>query len=167
RRVRQLLASGLPVRQAHSARPAGVAGADGAGRGVDVGVDRTRDMALCRPTLPEHRELIVPIVELDDVGKTFVVAIRKGWIRRQRRTVRAVDGVTLSIEPGAMVGYIGPNGAGKSTTIKMLTGILVPSSGRIRVAGLDPSRDRVTLARRLGVLFGQRTQLWWDLPLED
>ena len=64
-----------------------------------------------------------------------------------------------------MVGYIGPNGAGKSTTIKMLTGILVPTAGEIRVAGLDPQRRRVELARRIGVVFGQRTQLWWDLPL--
>jgi ABC-2 type transport system ATP-binding protein len=66
-----------------------------------------------------------------------------------------------------MVGYIGPNGAGKSTTIKMLTGILVPSSGSVRVAGLDPTRDRVGVARRIGVLFGHRSQLWWDLPLGD
>ncbi|HEX2383646.1 MAG TPA: ATP-binding cassette domain-containing protein [Acidimicrobiales bacterium] len=107
------------------------------------------------------------VVELDNVGKRFTVGIRKGWVRRERREVRAVDGISLSIEPGAMVGYIGPNGAGKSTTIKMLTGILVPSSGSVRVAGLDPNRERVTVARRIGVLFGQRTQLWWDLPLED
>src|SRR4051812_37469138 len=66
-----------------------------------------------------------------------------------------------------MVGYIGPNGAGKSTTIKMLTGILVPTSGQVQVAGLDPSRARVEVARRIGVLFGHRTQLWWDLPLLD
>ena len=66
-----------------------------------------------------------------------------------------------------MVGYIGPNGAGKSTTIKMLTGILVPSSGRLSVAGIDPSRNRVELTRRIGVVFGQRTTLWWDLPLRD
>jgi ABC-2 type transport system ATP-binding protein len=66
-----------------------------------------------------------------------------------------------------MVGYIGPNGAGKSTTIKMLTGILVPTSGRLRVAGLEPARDRTRLARRMGVVFGQRTALWWDLPLRD
>ncbi len=109
----------------------------------------------------------MPVIELDDVSKRFTVAVRKGWIRRERRDVRAVDGVSLSIEPGAMVGYIGPNGAGKSTTIKMLTGILVPSSGSVRVAGLDPNRERVAVARRIGVLFGQRTQLWWDLPLED
>jgi ABC-2 type transport system ATP-binding protein len=66
-----------------------------------------------------------------------------------------------------MVGYIGPNGAGKSTTIKMLTGILTPSGGRLRVAGIDPSRERTRLARRIGVVFGQRTTLWWDLPLRD
>jgi ABC-2 type transport system ATP-binding protein len=66
-----------------------------------------------------------------------------------------------------MVGYIGPNGAGKSTTIKMLTGILAPTSGELRVAGLRPQRDRVELARRIGVVFGQRTTLWWDLPLSD
>ena len=75
--------------------------------------------------------------------------------------------LTFAIDAGEMVGYIGPNGAGKSTTIKMLTGILVPTSGRLRVAGLDPSRQRTELARRLGVVFGQRTTLWWDLPLRD
>lgn len=66
-----------------------------------------------------------------------------------------------------MVGYIGPNGAGKSTTIKMLTGILTPSGGRLRVAGIDPARERMRLAHRIGVVFGQRTTLWWDLPLKD
>jgi ABC-2 type transport system ATP-binding protein len=81
--------------------------------------------------------------------------------------VAAVDGVSCSIAPGECVGYIGANGAGKSTTIKMLTGILVPTSGSIRVAGVDPSRRRTQLARRIGVVFGQRTTLWWDLPLRD
>ena len=76
-------------------------------------------------------------------------------------------GIDFTVDKGEMVGYIGPNGAGKSTTIKMLTGILVPSGGTIRVVGLDPSRRRVELARRIGVVFGQRTQLWWDLPLRD
>ena len=107
------------------------------------------------------------IVELQHVAKAFTVSLRKGRLRRERREVRAVDDVSLSIDEGAMVGYIGPNGAGKSTTIKMLTGILVPSSGRVAVAGLDPSRERVQVARRIGVLFGHRTQLWWDLPLMD
>jgi ABC-2 type transport system ATP-binding protein len=85
----------------------------------------------------------------------------------RRRTIVAVDGVDLAIAPGEAVGFLGPNGAGKSTTIKMLTGILTPSSGSLRVAGLDPSRQRTTLARRIGVVFGQRTTLWWDLPLRD
>jgi ABC-2 type transport system ATP-binding protein len=107
------------------------------------------------------------LIELDDVQKTFAVYRKVGRVRRRRTEVRAVDGVTLTIERGAMVGYIGPNGAGKSTTIKMLIGILVPSRGTVRVDGRDPSRDRVDVARRIGVVFGQRTQLWWDLPLAD
>jgi ABC-2 type transport system ATP-binding protein len=109
----------------------------------------------------------VALIELDDVHKTFVVTRRAGRFRRQRQHVDAVAGITFEIDAGEMVGYIGPNGAGKSTTIKMLTGILVPSGGRVKVAGLDPSRNRVELARRIGVVFGQRTQLWWDLPLRD
>jgi ABC-2 type transport system ATP-binding protein len=108
-----------------------------------------------------------PLIELDGVTKTFGVYERAGRIRRRRAEVRAVDGVTFSVDAGAMVGYIGPNGAGKSTTIKMLIGILVPSGGSVRVEGSDPSRDRIAVARRIGVVFGQRTQLWWDLPLRD
>ena len=81
--------------------------------------------------------------------------------------MRAVDGISFRVARGEMVGYIGPNGAGKSTTIKMLTGILTPSGGRLRVAGIDPSRERTRLAHRIGVVFGQRTTLWWDLPLRD
>jgi ABC-2 type transport system ATP-binding protein len=109
----------------------------------------------------------VPIVELEHVAKTFAVRVRRGRLRRERRLVRAVDDVSFSIDRGTMVGYVGPNGAGKSTTVKMLTGILVPSSGRISVAELEPSRQRIALARRIGVVFGQRVQLWWDLPLRD
>ena len=107
------------------------------------------------------------MITLDNVEKTFVVMQRAGRLRRTRTEVRAVAGVTFDVAAGEIVGYIGPNGAGKSTTIKMLTGILVPSSGRIEVAGVDPQRRRVELARRIGVVFGQRTQLWWDLPLRD
>lgn len=77
----------------------------------------------------------------------------------------AVDGVSFAIEAGEFVGYIGPNGAGKSTTIKMLTGILEPTTGEAMVAGIVPWRRRADNARRIGVVFGQRTQLWWDLPL--
>jgi viologen exporter family transport system ATP-binding protein len=107
------------------------------------------------------------MIELEDVRKTFTVRVRRGRLRRERRRVEAVDGVTLSIDRGELVGYVGPNGAGKSTTVKMLTGILVPTSGRISVAGLEPSRRRIELAKRIGVMFGQRIQLWWDLPLRD
>ncbi|WP_405068624.1 ATP-binding cassette domain-containing protein [Kribbella sp. NBC_01510] len=106
------------------------------------------------------------VIELSNVSRAFTVATRNGW-RRTRREVRAVDGLSFAVEPGEVMGYIGPNGAGKSTTIKMLTGILVPSSGSIRVAGVDPSRHRLKLAKRIGVVFGQRTTLWWDLPLKD
>jgi ABC-2 type transport system ATP-binding protein len=81
--------------------------------------------------------------------------------------VHAVDGISASIQPGEAVGYIGANGAGKSTTIKMLTGILVPSSGQVRTCGYDPVPQRRRLAREIGVVFGQRSQLWWDLPLRD
>ncbi len=107
------------------------------------------------------------IIETRELTKSFVVARKAGRFRRRRETVHAVAGIDMAIERGAMVGYIGPNGAGKSTTIKMLTGILVPSSGRVRVAGFDPARQRIDLTRRIGVVFGQRVQLWWDLPLRD
>nr|WP_240658318.1 ABC transporter ATP-binding protein [Streptomyces populi] len=106
-------------------------------------------------------------MELDGVEKVFDVRRRTGFLRGERHRVRAVDSISFTVERGEMVGYIGPNGAGKSTTIKMLTGILTPSAGRLRVAGLDPSRERTRVARRIGVVFGQRTTLWWDLPLID
>jgi ABC-2 type transport system ATP-binding protein len=79
----------------------------------------------------------------------------------------AVDDVNLTIEAGEAVAYVGPNGAGKSTTIKMLTGILVPSSGEVRVEGTVPHRSRIQNARNIGVVFGQRTQLWWDIPVRE
>jgi ABC-2 type transport system ATP-binding protein len=107
------------------------------------------------------------LIEVDEVAKSFTVRRRSGRLRRGRVHVPAVDGISFTIAAGEFVGYLGPNGAGKSTTIKMLTGILTPSSGRVRVAGLDPARRRTALARRLGVVFGQRTTLWWDLPLRD
>lgn len=106
-------------------------------------------------------------IELDRVEKVFDVRKRTGFLRSERRQVRAVDSISFSVARGEMVGYIGPNGAGKSTTIKMLTGILTPSGGRLRVAGIDPARERTRLAQRIGVVFGQRTTLWWDLPLID
>ncbi len=113
------------------------------------------------------------LIEVERLYKQFRTFERRegllGAIRdlfaREYRTVRAVDHISFGIEPGEMVGYIGPNGAGKSTTIKMLTGILVPTSGRLQVYGMVPSRDRKRYTRHIGVVFGQRTQLWWDIAV--
>lgn len=88
-------------------------------------------------------------------------------VRPRRTTLRAVNDVSFTIDAGEMVGYIGANGAGKSTTIKMLTGILTPTGGEIRVGGLVPYRQRVAYTRHIGVVFGQRTQLWWDLAVVE
>jgi ABC-2 type transport system ATP-binding protein len=86
---------------------------------------------------------------------------------RRYRELTAVAGVTLSVAPGEAVGYIGPNGAGKSTTIKMLTGIMTPSAGEVRVNGFDPHRERSRYVRTVGAVFGQRSQLWWDLAVGE
>ena len=112
------------------------------------------------------------MIEVENLEKAFRIYHRRGpgWLGmlwREPVDVQAVAGISFAIQAGEMVGYVGPNGAGKSTTIKMLTGILQPTGGRMRVDGLDPTRDRLELARRIGVVFGQRTQLWWDLPLQD
>jgi ABC-2 type transport system ATP-binding protein len=113
------------------------------------------------------------IVEVRDLHKEFRVFLHRrgglGALRnlfsRQYRLVRAVDGISFRIEPGELVGYLGPNGAGKSTTIKMLTGILVPTSGEVVVAGRVPWRQRREHVARIGAVFGQRNSLWWDLPV--
>ncbi|MCC8250741.1 ABC transporter ATP-binding protein [Saccharothrix luteola] len=107
------------------------------------------------------------MIEVRDLRREFTVTTKVGRFRREKRVVRAVDAVAFDVAAGEAVGYVGPNGAGKSTTIKMLTGILVPTSGHVRVCGVEPSRGRRELARRIGVVFGQRSQLWWDLPLRD
>ena len=104
-------------------------------------------------------------VELEALRKTFVQTKRRG-LRRELTEIVAVDGVSLSIA-GQSVAFIGPNGAGKSTTIKMLTGILLPTSGTARVLGLTPWHERPTLARHIGAGFGQRSQLWYHLPPRD
>ena len=108
-----------------------------------------------------------PILELSALRRTFVVREKAGRLRRRSRRVEAVADITLQIGAGEAVGYIGANGAGKSTTIKMVTGILVPTAGQVRTCGLDPVPQRRRLAAEIGVVFGQRTQLWWDLPLRD
>ena len=113
------------------------------------------------------------VIKIEDLYKTFKTYKRKkGFIgsiqtlfTKEYITVNAVDGVSFGIDQGEIVGYVGPNGAGKSTTIKMLTGILYPTSGIIEVCGLVPTKDRKQNLMHIGVVFGQRTQLWWDLPL--
>lgn len=87
------------------------------------------------------------------------------WLKNKKESVTVVDHVSFSIKAGEIVGLLGPNGAGKSTTIKMLTGVLQPTSGTISVLGIDPTKERKRHARNIGVVFGQRSQLWWDLPL--
>ncbi len=109
----------------------------------------------------------VPSVDIVDLTRNFSVKRKRPDGRRARTTFAAVDAMTFRVMPGESVGYIGANGAGKSTTIKMLCGILVPTSGRVRTCGLDPMKSRRDLARRIGVVFGQRSQLWWDLPLRE
>ncbi|MBI3665110.1 MAG: ATP-binding cassette domain-containing protein [Acidobacteria bacterium] len=114
-------------------------------------------------------------VEAEGLTKDFRTFQRKEGIRgaienlfvRQYQTVRAVDAVSFHIRPGEMVGYIGPNGAGKSTTVKMLTGILEPTAGRAAANGYVPYRDRTRYTRTIGAVFGQRTQLWWDIAVVE
>ncbi|MGB3328554.1 MAG: ATP-binding cassette domain-containing protein [Thermomicrobiales bacterium] len=116
-----------------------------------------------------------PIIEAHHLSKQFWVPDRRQGRLAGLRSIASRSGhwrggvsdISFAISPGEVVGYIGPNGAGKSTTIKMLTGILVPTSGEATVAGVTPWAHRKELARRIGVVFGQRTQLWWDLPLAD
>jgi ABC-2 type transport system ATP-binding protein len=115
----------------------------------------------------------VPQIVVDNLRKAFQVAERKpgllgafrGIARRTYRTVHALDGVSFSVEAGELIGYIGPNGAGKSTTVKVLAGILVPDSGTALVRGRVPWKQRIAHVAEIGVVFGQRTQLWWDLPV--
>ena len=113
------------------------------------------------------------IIEIKNVTKEFKVLNRREGLKgslkdlfsRDYKIVRAVDSVTMSIEQGEIVGYLGPNGAGKSTTIKMMTGVLEPTSGEILVDGNVPYKNRAKNAQKIGVVFGQRSQLWWALPL--
>ena len=117
----------------------------------------------------------MPAIEISDLRRTFAIPQRSpglgGAVRalfNPRYTQKtAVDGISFDVQPGEVVGYIGVNGAGKSTTIKMMTGILAPSGGSVRVLGRDPHRERIANARDIGVVFGQRSQLWWDLALRE
>lgn len=115
------------------------------------------------------------LIKAENLDKTFRIynqgeGIRgylKSFISRDYEEVHAVENLNLEIDEGEMIGYIGANGAGKSTTVKMLTGILEPSSGKIEVDGRNPSKERKKNAMNIGVVFGQKTQLWWDLPVKE
>lgn len=115
------------------------------------------------------------MIHVEQLRKHFTVSRRRhgflgalaGIVSADRRVIRAVDDISFSIAPGELVGYLGPNGAGKSTTIKMLTGLLVPSGGLVEVSGYVPWRQRETYVANIGAVFGQRTTLWWDLPVVD
>jgi ABC-2 type transport system ATP-binding protein len=112
---------------------------------------------------------------LNNIKKTFRVAKRKkgagaalrSLFRREYNEIHALEGVSFSVERGEIAGFIGPNGAGKSTAIKIMSGILVPDSGECSVLGMCPWKSRARYVSRIGVVFGQRTQLWWDVPVED
>jgi len=115
------------------------------------------------------------IIEVSDLIKDFKVVKKekglsgavKSLFKSEKKIVRAVDNISFNIESGETVGYIGPNGAGKSTTIKMMSGILQPSSGTVLIDGLNPHKERKKVVQKLGVVFGQRTQLYWDLRLGE
>ena len=117
----------------------------------------------------------MPQIAVSDLTKTYRVAVRqpglfgamRGLFVRQHREIQALAGVTFSLQEGELIGMIGPNGAGKSTLIKILCGILEPTSGACVIDGRVPGRERIAHVARIGVVFGQRTQLWWDLPVID
>ncbi|MBP5678991.1 MAG: ATP-binding cassette domain-containing protein [Bacilli bacterium] len=114
-------------------------------------------------------------IEVKQISKTFRVAKKKSglkesiksFFKREFIDVKAVEDISFSIDRGEIVGYIGPNGAGKSTTIKILSGILIPDSGECKIDSMTPWKDRVKYVKKIGVVFGQRSQLWWDIPAED
>ncbi|WP_426446489.1 ABC transporter ATP-binding protein [Paenibacillus sp. S-38] len=116
-----------------------------------------------------------PIITLKDIGKSFQVAKRaaglgqafKALFAREYKVVEALQDISFEIREGEIVGYIGPNGAGKSTTIKVMSGILVPDRGTCSIMGYTPWKSRVDYVRGIGVVFGQRSQLWWDVPVID
>ncbi|GLX70337.1 ABC transporter ATP-binding protein [Paenibacillus glycanilyticus] len=115
------------------------------------------------------------VIEVKDLVKEYIIVKKESGLRGSVKSLlfpkktkfNGVNGISFSIAPGEIVGYIGPNGAGKSTTIKMLTGILHPTAGSIQVCGISPQADRKAVVRKLGVVFGQRTQLYWDLRLGE
>ena len=108
-------------------------------------------------------------ISVRNLEKRFVIREKRqeGALLRGKKTVRALQGVSFDVERGELLGYIGPNGAGKSTTVKILSGILTPDGGDVTVGGRVPWKERREHVRHIGVVFGQRTQLWWDVPIRD
>src|SRR6267143_1241901 len=117
----------------------------------------------------------MPIIEARELRRIYRVAQKvpgllgavRGLFRREYKEVRAVDGVSFTIEPGEMVAFLGPNGAGKTTTLKMLSGLIYPTSGSARVLGFTPWERADAFRRRFALIMGQKNQLWWDLPAAD
>lgn len=115
------------------------------------------------------------MIEMRNISKSFRVAKRdaglrqavRSLFRREYTTIQALQNISFTVQSGEMVGYIGPNGAGKSSTIKIMSGILTPDSGECRIHGRTPWKSRVEHVREIGVVFGQRSQLWWDVPVDD
>lgn len=115
------------------------------------------------------------MIQVEHISKTFKVARRnagfseafKALFHKQYECVKALDDISFTIEEGEMVGYIGPNGAGKSSTIKVLSGILTPEQGSCTINGRVPWKERTAHVQEIGVVFGQRSQLWWDVPVID
>lgn len=108
-------------------------------------------------------------IEVNNLRKTFTVRKKreKGKFFREKEIIEALQGISFVVEKGELVGYIGPNGAGKSTTVKILSGILTPESGEAKVGGRIPWKERKEYVKHIGVVFGQRSQLWWDVPIVD
>jgi ABC-2 type transport system ATP-binding protein len=126
-------------------------------------------------TLKLKRSISVSQIMVENLSKSFKVNRRKegflnlfkGLVKRECETIQALNGISFEMNEGEMIGYIGPNGAGKSTTVKIISGILVPDSGNCQVLGRVPWRERREYVRHIGVVFGQRSQLWWDVPVID
>ncbi len=117
----------------------------------------------------------MPQISVENLSKTFRVARRKSglinsfksFVKREYEIIQALNDISFELEEGELVGYIGPNGAGKSTTVKVMSGILVPDSGKCEIMGRTPWKQRQEHVKHIGVVFGQRTQLWWDVPVID
>jgi len=113
------------------------------------------------------------IIEFNNICKNFKISVKKkgnvilNFFKREHKTIEALKNVSFDVEEGDIVGYIGPNGAGKSTTIKIMSGILNPTSGECKIMGYTPWKDRKQYVKNIGVVFGQRSQLWWDVPIID